>query len=59
MMSFDLQGSWQSTLEHHSPLYPRGAQVGDERYKNVVSFVCELFHSCDLVLDMKNINGIC
>ena len=44
VMTFDLQGSWQSTLEHHSPLYPRSNQIGDERFKNVVGCFCNLFH---------------
>ncbi|KAL8569618.1 hypothetical protein ACOMHN_057185 [Nucella lapillus] len=35
LMSYDLHGSWETHMGHHSALYPRAAETGDDRYLNL------------------------
>ncbi|KAK7501474.1 hypothetical protein BaRGS_00007278 [Batillaria attramentaria] len=35
IMTYDLHGSWETHTGHHTALYPRAAERGDDRYLNV------------------------
>nr|KAG5709851.1 hypothetical protein BaRGS_032675 [Batillaria attramentaria] len=36
IMTYDLHGSWETHTGHHTALYPRAAERGDDRYLNVI-----------------------
>ena len=38
LMTYDLHGSWEPYTGHHTALYPRAAETGDDRYLNVVQW---------------------
>lgn len=41
IMSYDLHGAWETHTGHHTALYPRSDETGDDRYLNVVSIICK------------------
>ena len=36
LMSYDLNGAWNKSTGHNSPLFPRSDEKGEERYLNIV-----------------------
>ena len=43
LMAYDLHGSWESTIGHHTALYPGDSDVGNNRKLTVVRFLHFLF----------------